>query len=96
MRDGEQSTVQQSIGSGSLDRMVPDVFSIRNFSNSPPLYRIVATSVADPRLTRCKRVQDRNLGTHPTPPSPARVGDVIDHLVAEKAKIGGFLRNPSQ
>lgn len=73
--------------------MVPSVFSIRNSSNSPPLYGIVATSVADPRLTRCKRVQESSLGTHP---SPARAGYTSDHLVAEKAKIGGFLINPSQ
>ena len=76
--------------------MVPDVFSIGNSSNSPPLYGIVATSVADHRLTRFKRVQDHSLGTHSTPPFPARVGDTSDHLVAEKANIGGFLINPSQ
>lgn len=76
--------------------MVPDVFSIRNSSNNQPLCGILATSVAGPRPTRCKRVQDRSLGVYSTPPFPARVGDTSNHLVAEKAKIGGFLINPSQ
>ena len=74
----------------------PGVPLVRNSNNRPPLCGVLATSVADPRLTRCTRVQDPSFGTHSTPPSPARVGDAIDHLVAEKAKIGGFLINPSQ
>ena len=76
--------------------MVPDVFSIGTFINRTPVCGILATSVADPPLTRCKRVQESSLGTHPSSPSSARVAYSSDHLVAEKAKIGGFLINPSQ
>ena len=33
---------------------------------------------------------------HPATPVPAWIECAKDHLIAEKAKIGGFLMNPSQ
>lgn len=62
-------------------------------SGGPPTHGSVHCGM---QLSRRRRVCRDTVTLYPVTPVPAWIKRARDHLVAENAKIGGFLMNPSQ
>lgn len=62
-------------------------------SGGPPTHGSVHCGM---QLSRRRRVCRDTVTLYPVDPIPAWIKRTRDHLIAENAKIGGFLMNPSQ
>ena len=80
---------------GVLSLPVPGPSQLKNlwWIGRPPTHR---TGHSRSAVSQSREAYGVSANLHPAAPIPARIECARNHLVAEKAKIGGFLMNPSQ